>query len=467
MSDGIAKKREYARRAAEIAANHRPSQQYLTALAENICLPGECSDPVVFPSFEARRMCTARFRVRQTFEPSDVGDSPVFICQPSFRDMLKVSSLAVEPESAANIHTRVTFERGKLDLSESLSGDCNVEPLLIMDGSTPRYCFGLSSAAGVTFTAKLQTDWTVPMSSTYAVHGYDGSTFTQLASFAKVGPGYVSNLGAAGCVWSSTYTHYSLSASDDSGRPYQGTFSMRLEPTAGTWTCTPVASPQAVFASYAPDMSSIESAADNVAIKALSMLVTFTGADIDNPGHGVIANTDDDLVNTSTWYETVSALPIDIYAGRLKHGFHWHMPIQDYFAASGLISDAGFYQGICAIKGFTAGSITVTVDVIVNFITNAPGFSPVVAPSITGFSPLLRELRLHVPLVSDNASHVRKIKGAMSRAMKLAASDDARLALSELASLVAGVALAAGQPEISAGARMASSLAKPKTRKRR
>ncbi len=380
------------------------------------------SEGAIMPSPTPTRAGVAKFPlVFEVTTPTDFG----IIVRPDFERPVSVFSgdAASESNNAAVgsfelTHVANTYPYN-LSMGRLNSGPSNAEQI----GGAP--AFPLQSASGctltVTFTMNTKTNVGVGGSGTQNIRvlAYDGSAWVTLGTTDSV-PTVGSSVFLAGLNWTASFTHITfLNVITTS---YLSVYDVEILPTIGTFTLQPLGNVSSGVV-HLPNWASLLQASKRARVVACDCLVTFEGSALANGGSIAVCNTDDDLVISSSFYETIAAQPFDMYRGRLasqgetEGGAHWHYipDTPEQFSLRDLTSEIQLGdqvpEGYFGIKGKAANEVVrVECHFVVNFFSADPSYHMEITPCFSLYPKFLWCMRDLIPLVSSNDSHLKKLK---------------------------------------------------------
>jgi hypothetical protein len=445
------RKKENMRRAvARLHATTLHDPVYLEKLAMNIVDPAD-SELMLFPSPTPGRAGVARFPL----VTEHTGDASFgIVVKPDLNEPLLISSNTVIAEGVTTVSGACKTSSASQSVNGeafSFEGDSNSCSL----GSQTqggKQCIPLTSAGAAVFTWNLEVAKAkAPLN--VSLLTYDGTVWTSLSTVTDVGMG-VTEATKTSIVFAATITHFTFQTISTSGSPFTSSaeLTFRLIPTTGTWSCDILGTNETVQAVHSPEWAALKAIAPEMRIVAMSCLVTYRGSTLNNSGMIAVCNADQTLSITDSYYDTVSRRPFDMYDGRLasagetEGGAHWH-----YVADSPnslLLSNEPDQNdnrmvGYFGVAGMNTGeSVRIKADIIVNYFTTDPSYAMHYQPPFAGFSSLLHELRVNVPLVSSNDGHLDKILKVAKRLSKRAVThaldnpDDVLKAIASIAAMI-------------------------------
>lgn len=397
---------EVSRIAAQLAkANSREAaEMYAAAIVD----PGGVT-PLVFPSPCPSRAGAAMFPlVVEITTPESFG----VIVSPDIDHPLRIA----EGLAAAATSTPIT---GTFYNTQGIVSDLSIGGPQSVLGELVGGRLGFPFQTAV---AQIQFNFVVEgtaTSSFYGVDYYDGAVWTALGdTLAATSPGKPGV--TALLTVPATTTHLAYHANTPSGLVVHGV-SFTMVYSTGTGTVSPLGA-ISTMVTYQPDWSTVIDAAQRASVVACDCLVTFEGSTLNNGGSIAVCNTDNSLPIKESFYATIASRPHDMYRGRLasegqtEGGAHWHYVPDDPMQL--LLQDRASFtsdsrqepHGYFGCVGKTAGEVVrIECHFLVNFYSLDPSFQMSIQPAFRDFSSLLYALRIRVPLVSSNDSHLTKL----------------------------------------------------------
>jgi len=340
------------------------------------------------------------------------------IAQPDIEHPLLITHNRAIAESNDDIYGSAIKSLYGSGASIDAQRGCHSEPEAIAG----RAGIALTSAAGCTVNVKFAIgDADAPA---YDVHFYtfNGATWVDQGS-GHVTRDFGETVVLSAVNYSSSMTHYAFAmypagagiANNVAGTAL-GTYHLNL--TSGTATCSD-GTRESVFDSFAPEWEKVLEVADKISIPFMDCLLTYQGSTLDNQGAIAVCGCSEELTPIDGgYYQSIAQRPFDSYEGRLASqgetdgGAHWHLLHDDIRAYSlskteDLVTGPRGYFGI---KGMDPDQITrVMVKITLNYYTIDPSFSMSFQPPWGSTDLLLHTLRVSVPLVSSNDSHLEKL----------------------------------------------------------
>ncbi len=377
---------------------------------------------MVMPSPTPTRAGVAKFPlVVEVTSPTDFG----IIVRPDFEKPLVIfeGTAAAESANALLGSFSTATQANQYPVSFSLgSSDAGPGNSVLVQGVP---CYPLVSSAGATLsiTLSLSAKATAGIggSSTgqeMRVLAYDGSTWLPISTLAELRA--VGDSKIASVAWTSSYTHISFQNSKQSN--FIGGYDVKIAPTVGTCTMVPLGSVSTGVV-HRPAWAGLLDASKRARVVAADCLVTFEGSALANGGSIAVCNTDDDLVISGSFYETIASQPFDMYRGRLasqgetEGGAHWHyIPDNpEQFCLRDLDTDLKegdqVPEGYFGIKGKAANEVVrIECHFVVNFFSSDPSYHMEITPCFAMYPRYLWAMRDLIPLVSSNDSHLKKLK---------------------------------------------------------
>jgi hypothetical protein len=418
-------------KAAQIVRNLTQNPQayaptHLSRYAEMLVAP-DVSEPVRAPSLYPMRSALSRYTLNTTITGiSDYG----IIVRPTVSDPILISdALTIAPESDFEVDSRWTYvgvpdPNGPMEMVFKSAVDDKQNLSRIIDGKQALPLKADASGSNLDFIVTAGNgsgDWH------YYLYAYDGTAWNLVEDSDKHAEDYSSS--HSGKQWNSNYTHYSLEVVCQLSDLY--TFQLEMKISSAKATSKENYNETNMKALTFPWKSALK-AADAVKVTAMSCLVSYHGADLENSGDIAVCSAPPNLPITGGFYTTITERSYDMYDGRLASsggqvgGAHWHMlPTsldQLDFKDAGLAGiDDSTQVAYFGIRGMQPDqSVRLKFTAVLEFRTMDPTFHTSPAPPLQNFSALLYALHENVSTVSCNDKHGNKITKASKAALKTA-----------------------------------------------
>lgn len=422
------------RRQADIQVGH------VQRAMELLVAPGE-SELVVSPAPAPSRAGVARYRQTLDFnvESNESRVSYAIHARPDVEAPLMVSKTTAFEPSGDDLFIEAVSEQNKIVsltaayLNTTLSSETNDLGVTFIpfnaNGNNQTYSIRASiidsNSAGplvVTFLAVQPSPApAIELGSLTLVPWTASSLFTPSGPYSPdwLGVSVIVNQGAA--TFGTTTSKLSLILQPASGREFSPPFA------------------QNVMDVFQPlDLPKILGSSKRHRVTAMDVLVTYTGADLDNAGVIAVANVDSSIAADSlpggdcSLYRAITRRPFDMYCGRLassgqsEGGCHWFYMPDDVARLSMHSTQAGYQDdlpvGAIAIEGMKiGGAFKISYNIVIDFYSEDPQHTMLLQPSMALYNQGLAMVRLNIPLVSSNDSHLKKLAKATKRAGSKAA----------------------------------------------
>jgi hypothetical protein len=382
----------------------------------------------IFPSPVPCRAGSATFPL--TVDVVNTGTLPDFgiIAQPDMDQPLRITHDGAPPLSGSTYGATAILSPGLGGYPQMMEGafeDCNITPEALGAFRRPGLPLVSNDIGANQFFIEMAAT-IEPWTGTFTLSGWDGSIWVDIYTTGALGAGVRSV--AFNVAYGSAYTHFTVRATTVTGRKPFIFVTMQFAPNSGRLISCGTATDENVFDVYTPEWEALRLASNEWRIVAMMALVTYMGSPLNAGGSIACCNAPDDLHIHNGWYSTCASRPFDRYDGRLYSdsdddgGAHWHYVPDDIPALRMLEADGPRASNMCGffgIKSLAVGeSVRVRLAVTVQFFSINPMYSMTFTPAITDFTPLLYAMREHVPLVSSNGAHLKKIKQYAKHAVK-------------------------------------------------
>lgn len=403
---------------------HRNSQsakqnEVLSQVAANLVAPG-LAEPVIFPGLGRRG--AARYRVVRTVT---TGTSFAVRARPVLIDPVCITSSTIQPFGSHAIPGKGVI---KVDGTyvELKSHECDSYLVLARKNGasgvqTPT--LPLEVSANSTLNWQFQASNSVP--AVLGLEAWTGAAWVTPALWANVTVGKTYGAVTALATWITSYKEYRFTLTSLHGdTDYSADLS--YEVSGSSVSCAPVLE-DCVMEAENPEWEAIKSVSSEINVVAMEMLVTYKGSSLNNTGSIAAAYVEDeDLEFDSNFYETLADRPYDRHEGRLapaggeEGGAHLHYVPTDFsLLITGDDDLKDFPSMYAAVTGKTSGeAVRVEVNMIVNFYTTDSSYNMVHTPPVDGLMSMFSYLRMAVPIVSSNDSHLKKLQKVLRKGKK-------------------------------------------------
>lgn len=401
----------------------RNQVDYVQKSLEQLVAP-DYHDPIVFPAPAPSRAGSARYPIVVDFEASATRTDFGIIVKPSLENPISYTVATAKPESKDEYDVEILSED---DVVKSINGVRSGEEINSeINYQADLLLVPITSAGSTFFSAQfVRTSGNVNGFYNLALLTWDGTTLVSLTSQSL--SAYAPNPPAiGGLVLAASVTHIGFRTTGVRGT---ATFGCKISGIVGTLAH---GSGQNVMTKAGPNYSTLLSVAKRYRIAAMDATLTYTGAVLENAGVVAVAAVDSSMAAVATptgcsYYRAITERPFDVYNGRLasegetEGGAHWFYAPDDVQALSMHSSDVpaeahfDIPAGIFGVEGMRSdGKFTLTVNIIINFYSEDPQHKMEIQPAIALFNVGLSAIRRHVPLVSSNDSHIKKLKKTIS-----------------------------------------------------